>query len=168
MGVIWDCVIPWPGASNAGWNHPHCFSSLCASQPWHLLHLHDMQKKADKIKAQFWLTVVSSGTLPTMDKQPVSELVRFNLLPVLSNTEKEMVWIFHSHCQNRNSTSSLLSRFSLTSHPEKIKILPCRSQAEDLKDRSMSCVNTSPCHASFQDVVFWLCTQSQISKNKDR
>lgn len=30
VGVIWDCVIPWPGASNAGWNHPQLLQQpLC-------------------------------------------------------------------------------------------------------------------------------------------
>lgn len=52
------------------------------------------------------------------------------LITSLSNTEKELFWIFHSRCQNRNSTSASFFSFSLTSHPERNQDLALSNAVE--------------------------------------
>lgn len=92
--------------------------------------------------------VLCAGTLPPTDKQPVSELVRHwsGLITSLSNTEKELLQIFHSHCHNRNTTSASLFSFSLTSRPEGNQGLALSNALESNRgsvDMSMSCTNTT-------------------------
>lgn len=116
----WCDPIAWP--SSARWNQPQllqqplCQAILAPPATY-------MIRRRAFLTDWFW-------DPPSCGQATCQWTGQVELITSLSNTEKELFWIFHSHCQNRNGTSASHFSFSLTSHPERNQDLALSNAVE--------------------------------------
>lgn len=107
LGVTLGWREPEPGLSTARWNQPGQALGTAVAASATPVPGSSGTFRTYPIRGRAPLTplVLCSKTPPPTGKQPVSEQVRYwsGLITGLSNTAKELLQIFCSHCQNRNT-----------------------------------------------------------------
>lgn len=123
LGVTLGWREPEPGPSTARWNQPGQALGTAVAASATPVPGSPGTSRTYPIRGRAPLTplVLCSRTPPPTGKQPVSEQVRHwsGLITGFSNTAKELLQIFCSPCQNRNTPPAPLFSFSLTSLPER-------------------------------------------------